>query len=76
MSVKAERIVAEALSLPGPVRAYVAEKLIESLDAAPGDELSPAWKEEIRRRCAEIDRGAVQLREAEAVFADAFAKLG
>ncbi|MBI5526639.1 MAG: addiction module protein [Deltaproteobacteria bacterium] len=75
MSAKAEKIVAEALALPVPVRAYVAEKLIESLDATPPDGLSPAWKEEVRRRCEEIDRGTAELRDAEAVFAKAFTML-
>lgn len=76
MSAKAEQIVAEALELPAAARAFVAEKLIESLDTDAGTELSPAWKREIRRRCQEIDRGQVQLRDAEAVFAKARASLG
>jgi putative addiction module component (TIGR02574 family) len=71
MSAKAEQIVAQALELPASARAFVAEKLIESLDMDAGAELSPAWKQEIRRRCQEIDRGHVQLRDAEAVFAKA-----
>jgi len=71
MSAKAEQIVADALELPAAARAFVAEKLIESLDADAGAELSPAWKQEIRRRCQEIDRGQVKLRDAEAVFSKA-----
>ena len=76
MSAKAEQIVAEALELPVTARAFVAEKLIESLDADAGAELSPEWKQEIRRRCQEIDRGLAQLHEAEAVFAKARTALG
>jgi putative addiction module component (TIGR02574 family) len=75
MTVAVEKIVSEALELPPPVRAYVAEKLIESLDAASVGELSPQWREEIRRRCAEIDQGAVELRDAESVFARAYSAL-
>ena len=75
MSTTADKVVADALSLPAPARAFVAEKLIESLDAEPGDELSPAWKEEVRRRCRELDDGAVELRSAEDVFAKAYAAL-
>jgi len=75
MTVKAEQIVAQALELPGPIRAFVAEKIIESLDVAAPDELSPAWKEEVRRRCKEVDQGAVELRDAQAVFDKAFASL-
>ncbi len=73
MTTAANRIVSEALELPPPVRAFVAEKLIESLDMTPGGELTPKWREEIRRRCEEIDQGTVELRDAESVFARAFA---
>lgn len=76
MSTSAEKIVAEALSLPPHARAFIAEQLIESLDASPGSELSPAWREEVRRRCREVDRGAVELRGADEVFAKAHAALG
>ena len=75
MTAKAEQIVAEALALPAQVRAFVAEKLIESLDAAAPSELSPAWKEELRKRCREIDQSSVQLLEADAVFGKAFTSL-
>jgi len=76
MSTTAEKIVAEALSLPPHARAFVAERLIESLDAIPGSELSVAWREEVRRRCREVDQGAVDLRGATEVFAKAYAALG
>ncbi len=59
MSTSAEKIVAEALGLSPQARAFVAERLIESLDAAPGSELSPAWRAEIQKRCREVDEGAV-----------------
>jgi hypothetical protein len=72
----AEKLVAEALRLPLRVRAFVAEKLIESLDARSEAELSPAWREEVRKRCREMDEGVVELREAEAVFEKAHAALG
>jgi hypothetical protein len=75
MTAKAEKIVAEALALPVQVRAFVAEKLIESLDATTPSGLSPAWKEELRKRCREIDQNAVQLLEADAVFGKAFTAL-
>ena len=75
MADTVEKIVSEALELPPLVRAFVAEKLIESLDVASGGELSSEWREVIRRRCAEIDQGTVELRDAESVFARAFAAL-
>jgi len=76
MNVTAEKLVAEVLEMPAHVRAFVVEKLIESLDLDPGEGLSPAWREEIARRCREIDEGTVVLRDAEQVFAEAFARLG
>lgn len=75
MSMTAEKIVTEALSISPHARAFVAERLIESLDASPGDELSPAWRDEVRKRCREMDEGIVELREAADVFAKAYAAL-
>jgi putative addiction module component (TIGR02574 family) len=75
MAATVDQIVSEALALPPPVRALLAEKLIESLDAAAGVELSPQWREEIRRRCDEIRSGTATLRDADEVFATAQARL-
>ena len=75
MSTTADKILSEALGLPPLARAFVAERLIESLDAAPGGEISPAWREEIRKRCREVDAGLVELRDAEEVFAKAYGAL-
>lgn len=63
------------MELPPALRAFVAEKLIESLEAPDGNPLSAKWKKEVRRTCAEVDRGAVRLRGAEAVFKRARASL-
>ena len=76
MSMTADKIVAEALGLSPQARAFVAERLIESLDAAPGTELSAAWREEIRKRCREVDEGDIELRAAADVFAKAYTSLG
>jgi hypothetical protein len=62
--------------MPAQVRAFMAEKLIESLDATSAPDLSDAWREEVRRRCREIDAGQVELRDAAAVFTKAYAALG
>ena len=75
MSSKAEKIVSEALELPTTVRAFLAEKLIESLDIESVGEISPEWKEEIEKRCREIDEGSAQLLDAEAVFSKAYSSL-
>ena len=65
----------DALGLPPQLRAFVAERLIESLDIPGAAPLSARWREEIRRRCTELDRGAVELRDADQVFAKAYAAL-
>jgi putative addiction module component (TIGR02574 family) len=71
MSVAIDKIVSDALGLPPQARAFVAERLIESLDAEPGDELSPLWKDEVRRRCQDVDQDLVELHNAEDAFARA-----
>ena len=68
MNTDAEKIALQALQLPPSMRAFIAEKLIESLDAESGDALSPEWSKEIRRRCDEIDRGDVEFRDIKTVF--------
>jgi hypothetical protein len=68
MSITAEKIVTDAMGLPPVLRAFVAEKLIESLDESDSLPLSAKWKEEIRRRCDELDSSAGHLRDADAVF--------
>lgn len=75
MNSTAEEILSEAMELPTELRAFVAEKLIESLDAPDSYPLSEQWRQEVRRRCAEIDRGAVEIREASEVFSKAYKSL-
>jgi len=76
MKTTIDTIIAEVLSLSPQARALVAEKLIESLDSEPEVILSAAWKEEVRKRCREVDEGLVELRDAEDVFARGYAALG
>lgn len=75
MKSTAEKVVSEALELPPMLRAFVAEKLIESLDVSAAPRLSAKWKREIRRRCAQLDRGVVKLIDAKTVFAKARASI-
>ena len=76
MKTTIDTIIAEVLSLSPQARAFVAEKLIESLDSEPEIILSSAWREEVRKRCREVDDGLVELRNAEDVFARSYAALG
>jgi putative addiction module component (TIGR02574 family) len=75
MNATANKIVSAAMELPGPIRAFVAKQLIESLDADDSVEISPEWKKEIEKRCKEIDQGAVDLIPGEEVFRNAYARL-
>ena len=75
MGIPAEKIISEALQLPSTLRALVAERLIESLDFTDTAELSPEWRNEIIKRCREIDENAVELIPADTVLARAYATL-
>ena len=68
MTQATEKTVQEALHLSRESRAFLAEKLLESLDYEEVSEVSPEWMEEIRRRCREIDDGTAKLIPAEQVF--------
>ena len=76
MKTTIDTIIAEVLSLSPQARAFVAEKLIESLDSEPEVTLSAAWQDEIRKRCRELDEGTVELHDAGKVFARGYAELG
>ena len=71
MSPESENVMREALQLPREARALIAEKLLESLDFEEPFELTPAWKQEIGRRCREIDEGVVDLIPADDVLREA-----
>jgi putative addiction module component (TIGR02574 family) len=75
MTTELDRIMSEAMDLPAPLRAFLASKLIESLDVNGARGLSEEWKQEVRRRCREIDEGTVRLVDAEEAFAKAYARL-
>lgn len=62
-----ERLEVEARSLPREERARLAEALLASLEEEA--EIERAWREEIDRRAAELDSGAVQGVPVEEVFA-------
>ena len=75
MNKTLEKVMSDALELPPALRAFMAEKLIESLDSSDVPALSSKWKTEIRRRSVEIDQGIAKLHSADAVFKKAFASL-
>jgi putative addiction module component (TIGR02574 family) len=60
MTQEAAELLKKALSLPVAERADLAGSLIESLDDAQDECVAAAWDEEVARRMAEIDSGAVK----------------
>ena len=75
MNATVDQVVADALGFPPALRAFVAEKLIESLDLPESPPLSAKWRKEVRRRCVQVDNGTVTLRDADKVFSNAYASL-
>ena len=60
MTQEAADLLKKALSLPVSERADLAGSLIESLDNTQDESVQAAWDEEVARRMADIDSGAVK----------------
>jgi putative addiction module component (TIGR02574 family) len=59
---QAKEILDAALKLEPAERARIAHEIIVSLDDEPADEgVEEAWEQELAKRAAEIDSGAVKL---------------
>jgi putative addiction module component (TIGR02574 family) len=76
MSPKAEKVASEALQLTREERAFLAEKLLESLDHEEPLEIDPEWRAEVLRRCREIDEGKVELVPGDEVLREAGDEVG
>jgi hypothetical protein len=76
MKTSTQNIIADAMQLDPSARARVAETLRESLDLGADFEVSEAWRTQIRRRCAEIDGGAVTLIAGDQALVGLRAKYG
>jgi len=63
-----DKTLSEALQFPRESRAFLAEKLLESLDFGEEFDVSDEWRAQVRRRCREIDLGTVELLAADEVF--------
>ena len=61
-----EELLAEALRLPRPERARVAEELLSSLEESD-EEVAAAWAEELERRSRDVAEGRVQTTSWESV---------
>jgi putative addiction module component (TIGR02574 family) len=63
MAPEARKLIAEALKLPVRERAELVVEILSTLDSEredDGDAADTAWREEVRRRLAEIDAGRVE----------------
>ena len=58
--VSVEQVMKEALSLPSAWRAWLAEKLVESLEFDIDEKLQTHWVSEAKKRRDEIRSGIVQ----------------
>jgi len=65
MSTAAEKIATEALSLPDQERAFVARKLISSLETEIDSSAEMEWQKVIDRRSREISEGKIACQPVE-----------
>ena len=70
MKADAKKILDEAMLLEPATRAFIAEALLEGLDFEQDFDVSQSWREEIQRRCDDIDRGNAELLDSDTVMAD------
>jgi hypothetical protein len=67
-SVPSEELRSMAMALDSGERAQLAHDLIISLDGAPDADAAALWETEIGNRLDEIDRGVVELVDADEVL--------
>jgi putative addiction module component (TIGR02574 family) len=71
MPLTLDQLAEEAMHLPATARAELAERLVESLDAAETEEVQRAWAAEAIRRRDEVRSGRVQPIPGAEVLAEA-----
>ena len=69
-----DELLAEALRLPRPERAQVAEELLSSLEESD-DEVAAAWASELERRSRDVSEGRVQTSAWDSVRTDILREL-
>jgi len=70
MPLTIDELTKEALRLPSSSRALLAERMVQSLDAAETDEIQKLWAAEAVRRRDEIRSGRIQPIPGEQVLAE------
>lgn len=71
MTTMLEKVEKEALNLSCEERAFLADRLLSSLEGEALDDVEGAWLAEAAHRYAEYKEGARQPISADRVFADA-----
>lgn len=61
MAANYDSILEQALQLSTQERSHIANRLIESIDAAAEEEISSAWQSEIEQRMESIKQGSAKL---------------
>lgn len=59
METTTERVFSEALNLPMPERAILAEQLISSIDESNDVTIEQAWQLEVQKRLSQIERSEI-----------------
>ena len=70
MSVQAEELSEQLLTLPRDDRAQMARRLIASLETETSEKVEAAWREEIARRTRELDEDLVETIPGDQVLAE------
>ncbi len=76
MNSVSTKLTDELLSLPCEDRIYLADRLLESLNAPTRQNIEQAWTEEAERRIEEIESGNVDTIPGEQVFREIRERLG
>jgi len=75
MDSSIKKLIHDTLKLPYELRAYLAEKLLESLDTGEGFKISKEWKQEIEQRCLDIDKNNTMLKDSDEVFNNVYKEI-
>jgi len=76
MPMTIDQIAEAALALPSEARALLADRLVESLDAAEANRIDKLWATEAKRRRDEVRQGVVQTIPGDEALARARRSLG
>lgn len=70
MATELEKVVKQALSLPGLERLSLARLILESVEPHATEEVERAWEKEIVKRVETIDGGTAEFRSWEEIKKD------